>query len=326
MIVWSGDSSFVSAPDLTDVWVLTNANGLGGPPAWVPLSPTGGPPPGASFPGREFTSAIYDGVTNRMIVFGGATCDPCGGRNDVWVLTNANGLGGAATWLELFPTGGPPTGHYANGATFDSAGNRLMISFGLAPGGIAGDAWVLANASGLDRGTGLPAAPAWTPLPSGPDPRYFHAASYDAASNRMVVFGGLGNSGYQNDVWVLDNANGAGPAAWSPTSPTGTPPQPRAVFYHYQLYDPATRRLLVFGGDADTAAPALTDYWVLTEADGIPTPTPTATRTATPGIATPTPTPGPGTGVVVPTLSSPMTALLGFALSLVALLLLRRPA
>ena len=278
MIVWSGDSSFVSAPDLTDVWVLTNANGLGGTPAWIPLSPIGGPPPGGSFPGREFTSAVYDGVTNRMIVFGGASCDPCGGHDDVWVLTNANGLGGAPAWLELSPSGGPPSARYANSAVFDSAGNRLMISAGLVTGGIASDSWVLANASGLDRGTGLPATAVWTRLPDGPEPRYFHAAAYDAVSNRMVVFGGLGNSGYRNDVWVLDNANGAGggPAAWSPTTPMGTPPDPRSVFYHYQLYDPATRRLLVFGGDDDTGAPALTDSWVLTEADGIPTPPPTA--------------------------------------------------
>jgi hypothetical protein len=302
MIVWSGDGTFVSAPGLTDVWVLTNANGLGGTPAWAELSPTGGPPPGATFPGREFTSAVYDEVTNRMIVFGGATCDPCGGKNDVWVLTNANGLGGPAAWLELFPTGGPPTAHYANGAVFDSARNRLMISAGIAPGGIANDAWVLSNASGLDRGTGMPATPVWTQLPNGPDARYFHAAAYVAASNRMVVFGGLGNSGYSNDVWVLDNANGAGGggSSWSPTTPSGTSPDPRSVFYHYQLYDPVSRRLLVFGGDRDTGAPALTDYWVLTDADG-------------------------GTAAAVPTLAPPMMALLGLVLSLVALLVLRRP-
>ncbi len=271
MIVWSGDSTLVSAPDLTDVWVLTNANGLGGTPAWVPLFPTGGPPPGGTFPGREFTSAVYDGITNRMIVFGGATCDPCGGRNDVWVLTNANGLGGAPAWLELFPSGAAPSARYLNSSTFDSAGNRLMISSGVGPGGeIAGDTWVLANATGLARSTGMPATPVWTSLPDGPEARAFHAAAYDPLSNRMVVFGGSGNSGYRNDVWVLDNANGAGSgqAAWSLAAPMGTPPDARVVFYHYQLYDPATRRLLVFGGDDDTGAPALTDYWVLTDAVG----------------------------------------------------------
>ena len=270
MIVWSGDSTLVSLPDLTDVWVLTNANGLGGTPAWVPLSPTGGPPPGGTFPGRENTSAVYDAVTNRMIVFGGASCDPCGGHDDVWVLTNANGLGGAPAWLELAPSGGPPSARYANSATFDSAGNRLMISAGLETGGIASDSWVLENATGLARSTGLPATPVWRQLPDGPEARYFHAAAYDPLSNRMVVFGGLGNSGFWNDVWVLDHANGAGsgPITWSPVTPMGTPPDARVVFYHYQLYDPVSRRLIVFGGDLDTSEDALTDSWILTDAVG----------------------------------------------------------
>ena len=30
---------------LNDVWVLTHADGLGGPSAWIQLSPTGAPPP-----------------------------------------------------------------------------------------------------------------------------------------------------------------------------------------------------------------------------------------------------------------------------------------
>ena len=55
-----------------------------------------------------------------------------------------------------------------------------------------------------------------------------------------------------------------------------------------------------------------------------PTSTPTPTPTNTPGGATPTATPvGPG-GATVPTLSTGMLLLLGAALALTALLLLRR--
>jgi hypothetical protein len=271
MIVWSGDNVVVSAPNLTDVWVLTNANGLGGTPAWIPLSPTGGPPPGGSRPGRESAAAVYDSVTNRMIVFGGASCDPCGGHNDLWVLTNANGLGGTPVWMQLFPSSGPPSARYANSAVFDPVNNRLIISAGLeSGGGIAADTWVLQNASGLDRNTGLPATPVWTPLPDGPEARYSHAASYDPVSNRMVLFGGLNGSAYLNDVWVLDHANGAsgGTPSWSPGPSTGTPPSTRAVFHHYESYDPVSRRLIVYGGDHDTSEEALTDSWVLTDAVG----------------------------------------------------------
>lgn len=56
-----------------------------------------------------------------------------------------------------------------------------------------------------------------------------------------------------------------------------------------------------------------------------PTPTPTATVTPPPGITpTPTATPGPGPIAAVPTLSSELLALLGLALALAAILVIRR--
>jgi hypothetical protein len=78
---------------------------------WIQLTPVGGPPPT-----REMNSAVYDSTSNRLIVFGGCVggmfCEcsaaPVQVFNDVWVLTNANGLGGTPAWLELTPTGGPP--------------------------------------------------------------------------------------------------------------------------------------------------------------------------------------------------------------------------
>ncbi len=259
MVIWGGDSTFVSAPNLTDVWVLTNANGLdkatGLPatPNWSQLFPTGGPPTGGSNPGREGSTAVYDSIGNRMIVFGGATCDPCTHRNDVWVLTNANGLGGPSQWLQLFPTGGPLDGRTAHSAVYDSVGDRMVIFGGTnGPAGLS-DTWVLADASGLDRGTGTPTTPVWTRLADAGTPRQGHAAAYDAATNRMVVFGGANIAGtFFNDVSVLDNANGAGGGAftWSQIVPTGAAPTPRIVFQHYQLYDGASNRMLVFGGDS----------------------------------------------------------------------------
>jgi galactose oxidase-like protein len=78
---------------LKDVWLLTNASGLSGPSAWTQLTPTGTGPDA-----RYAANAVYDAASNRMIVFGGAAGGYCAGapplRNDVWILTNANGLGG----------------------------------------------------------------------------------------------------------------------------------------------------------------------------------------------------------------------------------------
>jgi hypothetical protein len=69
---------------VNDVWVLTNASGLGGTMAWTQLSPLGNLPIG-----REGQTAVYDPASLRMIVFAGDAGGP--DLNDTWVLTNANG-------------------------------------------------------------------------------------------------------------------------------------------------------------------------------------------------------------------------------------------
>src|SRR4051812_16251234 len=100
-IVFGGGAN--CAP-LNDVWVLTHASGLTGAPAWSQLTPSGMGPDA-----RYDANAVYDAATNRMIVFGGAAGGYCAGapppRNDVWVLTNANGLGGTAAWILVSPGG-----------------------------------------------------------------------------------------------------------------------------------------------------------------------------------------------------------------------------
>ena len=77
------------SPLFNDVWVLTHANGLGGTSEWIQLAP-GGPAPAP----REGHRAVYDPSSNRMIIFGGGNNGIMSVPNDVWVLTNANGLGG----------------------------------------------------------------------------------------------------------------------------------------------------------------------------------------------------------------------------------------
>ncbi len=69
---------------LTDTWVLSNANGLGGTPAWTQLNT--GPTPDLPVSG----TAVYNPTTNNMTVFGGITS---GGiyLSDVYKLSKANG-------------------------------------------------------------------------------------------------------------------------------------------------------------------------------------------------------------------------------------------
>ena len=77
-----------------DVWVLSNANGEGGTPAWTQLHPNGSRPLA-----RESSTAIYDSTNHIMTIYGGdAGGQPFG---DVWVLSDANGQGGTPTWSQL---------------------------------------------------------------------------------------------------------------------------------------------------------------------------------------------------------------------------------
>jgi hypothetical protein len=80
--------------------------------------------------------------------------------------------------------------------------------------------------------------------------------------------------------------------------------------------NPSAPPVLMFDGQPVTSIAGLAVFGELVQ--GQPTPTPT------PGGPTPTPTPPVGPAAVVPTLSGPMLAVLGVALALIALLVIRR--
>ncbi len=161
-----------------DVWVLS----LGGTPAWSALVPSGSPPIG-----RYRHSAIYDPVRDRMVVFGGNAGD---NRNDVWALS----LPGGTFWGQITPAGSPPSARYGHSAIYDPVRDRMVV-FGGNDGSYPNDV----------RALSLAGSPAWSALaPAGSPPpgRDTHAAIYDPARDRMVLFGG--NAGVNlNDVWAL---------------------------------------------------------------------------------------------------------------------------
>lgn len=251
------------------VWVLTNANGLGGIPVWIQLAPAGTPP---NSNGLE--SVVYDEIANRLIVYGGCLVNCSPARDSVFVLTNANGLGGTPVWSQSPVTN--PQARVDHSAVYDAAG-ELMIAFGghfAFYGTDQNDTRILSNANGI----GSPSA--WTTLPASGPPgiRGRHSAVYDPATNRMTVFAGqrlisccYSQSDY-NDVWVLENANGqTGTPAWTQLAPLGGPPDVRSG--HSAVYDPAHNRMIVFGGSkwnqAGQTSEPLGDLWELSHANGL---------------------------------------------------------
>lgn len=226
---------------------------------WSQQSPAGTPPSG-----RQAATYGYDAVNDRLILFSGEDAGGLPRPQDVWVLVNATGAGGTPSWLELFPTGGPPPGRWSGTAVYDSGLNELIVF-----GGCAGncspayaDTWVLTNANGLGG------APQWILRASAAFGRNDHSAVLDATNHRMIIFGGdLAFPGTNlNDVWVYDILTDS----WQQLSPTGAPPAPRA--FTPAAYDPATNRMIIFGGNQGPDCCTIfhfNDVWVLTNANGM---------------------------------------------------------
>jgi RHS repeat-associated protein len=278
LIVFGGQQD--GGAKLNDVWVLVNATGAGGAPAWAQLTPAGGPPAP-----RHLNTAVYDPTANRLIIHGGCPSNCGTAFVDTWVLTHANGLGGAPEWIQL-PSG---SSDLTAGHAYDPISNRLILFGGLTPAAPFSDTSVvrvLVDANGIGE-------PRWidiTPIGTPPPPRSeLYALGYDAVNNRLLVFGGYRWRDIDyNDVWVLKNANGLGGAPeWQQLAPEGAPPDGRANMPSH--YDPNSNRLIIFGGMRQGATPdtVFDDTWVLSSANGLDG-TPQWTRLAASGTG-----PGP---------------------------------
>lgn len=143
MIVFGGRDNAGAA--FNDVWILTNANGIGGTPTWFPPIMLGTAPANC----RSQHSAVLDAVTNTMLVFGGTISgNGCGNNttSETWILTNANAVGSNPTWTELFPTISPGA-RTRHTAIYDRASDQIIIFGGFTFGCAAcySDVWVLGD-------------------------------------------------------------------------------------------------------------------------------------------------------------------------------------
>ncbi|MGH7724466.1 MAG: Kelch repeat-containing protein [Candidatus Eiseniibacteriota bacterium] len=233
---------------------------LEGPLAWTrPINEA------RPFP-REEHSAVIDVPRHRMVAFGG-TVSTGAVFNEAWTLDLLEEQG----WALLAPSGTPPQGRYDHAAIYDSVGQRMIVFGGRNVSGV-----YFAGVSQLS----LAGSPAWSTVAAAgipPAPRSGHTAVYDAARNRMLVFGGISGGTVFNDVWAL--SLGATPA-WTLLAPTGTPPAGR--FWHSAIYDPPRDRMIIARGAA-IGGMGFDDVWELT-LSGTPAWNP-ITATGTPPIA-----------------------------------------
>ncbi len=247
MIIFGGKNVLNSC--FGDTWLLKNATSAN--PSWTQVA--GGPS------ARFGASAVYDSVSNEMILFGGE----CGGTfyNDVWILKNANGAG-TPSWTG--PFSGAVTARAYHSAGYDPNTNTMTIFGGQNSSANLNDAWVLSNANGTGTGG------SWTQLtPYGalPSIRYAQSTAYDPSLNRMMIFGGNSNGTLLDDAWVLYNANGMGATpTWVPLTFIGSVPGSRGEAS--LVYDSNSGNALLFGGGGSTPN-FLNDVWTLQNAVGI---------------------------------------------------------
>ena len=191
-----------------EIFVLS----LAGPPTWVALATVGTPPSQ-----RNFHTAIYDPVRDRMVVFGGNT--GTSRRNDTWVLDFAQD---PPAWLELAPPLGPIS-RDSHVAVYDGARRQMIIHGGNATNRVLSDAMAL----NLDDPI------TWEFLPPSPV-LAGHAAVVDATGDRMLVVAG-------SSLWSY----ALGARTWSSLATDG--PRPSGS-YPGIAFHPARRELATFNG------------------------------------------------------------------------------
>lgn len=225
----------------------------GMPGKWTELlKPPASPLP----PPREGHTAVYNAGTDRMVVFGGRGVNlPL---NDYWVLQTPKTN---PAWSQFITSGPQP--RLGHSAVYNSGTNRMTVFGGATTSDgsfVTNELWSAANA---DASVGLPV---WTIPSSGtpPDPRSEHAGVYDAAGDKMIVFGGIVATGLSKEVWALSGATSPS-ASWREVFPSGGGPSARCCMA--AAYDPAGRRLIVFGGFGGTGPAGsilFSDLWTLT--------------------------------------------------------------
>ncbi|HKN06820.1 MAG TPA: kelch repeat-containing protein [Thermoplasmata archaeon] len=190
---------------LNDTWTFSDG-------VWThnAYASTHGPSPRNSF------DITFDSATGYVILFGGHAA-PCNGNytyqdcNDTWRYW----YGG---WQQLHPARPPPPAREQSDMTYDAADGYALLFGGYGPKGIVsssnalGDTWfwnatggALGNWTQVKTGGVLCGTQAEGKCPTGaaPPERWQLQLGFDAADNKVVLFGGYNNSvGTFGDTWT----------------------------------------------------------------------------------------------------------------------------
>jgi hypothetical protein len=185
---------------------------------------------------RRDHAMVYDAARQRVIMFGGAAAG--GLMADTWEWDGA-------MWMLRLPQNSP-TAREMHAMAYDNARQRVVL-FG---GRTVGSASYLSDTWEWDGNN-------WQQLMPGTSPPglHQHAMAFHVGRQRVVLFGGFGNSPPNADTWEWSGFT------WSQRT-TGTAPARR--FGHAMAYDAAGQRVVLFGGNdlgSPRVPPGFSDVW-----------------------------------------------------------------
>jgi N-acetylneuraminic acid mutarotase len=184
---------------------------------------------------------VYDEGSDRMIVFGGDAFSPASMTDETWALD----LDGA-TWEEMQPKERPPIRTYYAMA-YDAGSDRVILFGGAGPsiGEPFGDTW----AYDFDTDSWERMEPKRSP-----PARTYAVAAYDAASDRVILYGGSVDEEVATfqDTWAYDYERDT----WTKLAPKG----PMGVLAWHAMA-PSPEGVVLFGGGI-TRDDYVADTWI----------------------------------------------------------------
>lgn len=199
--------------------------------AWRLISSTPAFPPVFALP-----LGAYDAAQERVLVVDGSDIAT---RYDMTVWSFAPAT--TPHWSVLPVSGPVPRQLYVPAVVADPVRHRLLV--------VGMD--LSASRQVVVWALDLSGTPSWHRLDSstGPSTRYGQSAIYDAAHDRLVVFGGELDdwpATFSSEIWFFSLTTNA----WAPVAAAGNAPEGREG--QGALYDPLLHRMLVFGGHSET--------------------------------------------------------------------------